>query len=181
MNKTNLSDRDRTLAAGFALQRGLEGMAQVSAEDTPVLYNDIFKYVLGVDSGNDSKIEASLACDLGVRRIYLDLLKERRKFYMPRAAAAASNEIIKERDSENFYIKLVSSRSQTSQFYVILILKSLHLAEDGSELVLHVTNKDKCARCNFPPLQDGRTQVVVDEKDCLYDLLTAMDAEIYIH
>lgn len=186
MNELENQREDEKIAAAYAVQRGLEGFRQGSGQAAPILYNDLFKYVRGVTNLDAARIEQAVGSDLRLRRTYLDLVKDRQRFFMPKAAAASSDTLLRERDSEHFTIKVVSSnrqrsKGQASQYYIILQLKSQQLAEEGAELVLHVTNGESIARCNFPPLQDGRTQVVVEEDDGLFNLITDMDAEITIH
>ena len=97
----------------------------------------------------------------------------------PQAAAAASQNYIAERDADEFNIRIVAAKVRP-QHYIIVSVKHPDLMADGAELVLHVIEGDNNARCHFPPLQDGSTQLIVNNDDILLTLMTSLSAEIFI-
>jgi hypothetical protein len=144
---------DKEIVIGHAVASAMRGLHAQENIEKPIIYTNIFQYT--------------------------NLLKKNTRFHLPQAAAAASQNYIAERDADEFNIRIVAAKVRP-QHYIIVSVKHPDLMADGAELVLHVIEGDNNARCHFPPLQDGSTQLVVDNDDILLTLMTSLSAEIFI-
>lgn len=170
--------KDDFVAVEYMVQQGLEGIRRADPAARRVSLSDIARYVMGADV---PAVEAKLQQDLTVRRQYQQLLKKQRRMYMPVANAAASTDLILERDSDLFSILVLPAKNHPGQYYVSLQLKPSADLEQNAELVMHVILEDKVARCNFPPLRSGRGQVVVSEQDLLFKLISSANSEVFVY
>lgn len=170
---------DKEIVIGHAVASAMRGMYVQRNIEKPIIYTNIFQYITGDEGSDSARVANALKTDLTLRRLYINLLKKNTRFHLPQAAAAASQTKIAERDADDFNIRIVAAKVR-SQHYLIVRVKHPDLIADGAELVLHVIEGDNNARCYFPPLQDGSTQLVVDDDDILLTLMTSLNAEIYI-
>ncbi len=170
---------EKEIAIGHAIESSLRGMSTPVTIEKPIIYTNIFQYILGDERSHSARIATALKTDLTLRRLYTNLLQQNARFHLPQAAAAASQAQITERDADAFSIRIVAARGRP-QHYLIVNVKHPDLIVDGTELVLHVIEGDNNARCHFPALQDGSTQLVVNDDDILLSLMTSLNAEIYI-
>ena len=170
---------DKEIVIGHAVASAMRGMHVQENIEKPIIYTNIFQYITGVESSDSVRVANALKTDLTLRRLYTNLLKKNTRFHLPQAAAAASQNYIAERDADEFNIRIVAAKVRP-QHYIIVSVKHPDLMADGTELVLHVIEGDNNARCHFPPLQDGSTQLVVDNDDILLTLMTSLSAEIFI-
>ena len=170
---------EKQLSVGHAVRSGLKGLQDNAHLQRPIIFTDIHNYILGISNAATPRVVAALRSDLGVRRQYNELLKTHTQLHIPRAAAAASANIVTERETDTLAIKVVAARGR-SQHYLILQVNHPDTVKDDTELVLHVVVGENSARCNFPPLQGGRTQLILDDDDPLMELVTHLNAEIFV-
>lgn len=170
---------DKEIVIGHAVASAMRGMNAQTNLKKPIIYTDLVAYIIGLDNADNARVSHALKTDLSLRRQYTRLLKRNTRFHLPQAAAAASQDQITERDADAFTIRIIAAKGRP-QHYLIVSVKHPDLIADGTELILHVLEGDNTARCHFPALQDGTTQLVVDDDDILLMLMTSLNAEIYI-
>lgn len=171
---------EKFLSLSYAVDAGHRYLRDVDGVDTkPIIYTDIVHYCRGIEIDAADRVREALASNIGVRRQYQRLLEREHIFHAPRIAAAATEEKLAERTTESFSLKLVKARDR-NQYYMVLEILHADTVADGTELVLHVVSPDGTGRCMFPPLHQGRSQVVISDDDRLLELVSNIDTEIYI-
>lgn len=157
----------------FVALQAKKALKQPLAGQKPVLFADIVGYVMG-KSDNADGIHQAINSDLSKRRIYQQVLNQSRFAVGLREAHAKSAGEIELRRGNGFVVKLKTSKANAQQCYVILILddtllddaKTSHLINDADKsIVLHISGEQSHQRLQFPPLFDGKSQLMITVDD----------------
>ena len=176
MNTDRALSSDALLKTAYRTLR-LEQDYDLAVRQSSIVASDLLRYVQGGVQKSQA-VEQALAVNLELYRVYRRLL-DASKPRLGKCIASASTQTISERVGEGFVIKWRVSRADSGQVHLILHCDDTDIF-NGADAVLHVICGQRVARCNFPPLHDGRTQVVVPTGDILLTLLADCDAELFL-
>lgn len=150
--------------------------------ERPVLINDILAYVKGRTTSETNRIQAAISSHLAVRRQYRQLLKSKQIAHIARPRAAHSGDILEKRIGEHdVRLMLKQSKGHEEQYYLILELPEAIASHQDKPLILHANTETQTQRVVFPPVQDGRSQIILSADELLFSLLQDHDVEIDIH
>lgn len=178
MTMNSLTPPDHLVEQAFVLLRAESGYLS-EWRPSAVTASHILNYARGAFLANQAQVEHAIANDLRWRQLYSKALKTGRFSYAPKVAAASDGQL-SERQGDGYSLRWRSSRAEAGQVYLMLSVDAEQEYEGGSELVLHVLTEHQAARCSFPALHDGRSQVVIESQDLLLALLTNKDAELFL-
>ena len=152
--------------------------------NSPLLFNDIVQLIKGNSQADIVKrspqIIKKINADINLRRIYLQLIKHLTFAQSGLQVAASSGESLVERVTEQFSIKFKRDKTQPSQVYVILTIK--HPAEHHltNTLAVHITNNEQVDCLYFPAINDGRSQLLMEDEDKQFKLLVDPNSALYL-
>jgi len=147
-----------------------------------VMVADVYKLISGVisdDSDRDQVMEAVKTNSL-LRSHYQTLVRKKRTFFVPVAAAAASDNMIFERRTEEFSIKIISSKYKTGTTYVVIELFSSSIMKPYKRLVVHAYSNEVLESTVFSTVHDNKAQIVVNEDDPFLLAIADRNTEISI-
>ena len=175
------SKKQQEILALYGVLAGQEAIQRHTASTRPVLINELVAFANGLTGPRDAEISARVGSELTLRRQYRDLITTSAvdSFAKPRAAHSAS--IFDERRGANgVVLKLKAAQQKKGQYYLIIEVPA-HLAKSSDQpVILHAFTTTQAERAVFPPLHDGRTQIVISETDAVFAVLHDHDVEIDI-
>lgn len=138
---------------------------------------ELYAFALGTAGPNGAKVEAALRASAPIRAAFQDLLARVSEYHVPRAMAAASDDIAV-RDGVDCKISIQPSQAAPDQVYVIVELtrassrlpKVMHLMGAGN--VYH--------RAELPEFHDGIAQLIVESTSEIITLIQHPDTEVYL-
>lgn len=161
----------------FVALQAKKALRQPLTNTKPVMFADIVAYVMG-KSENADDVHQAINSDLSKRYIYKEVLNQSRFAVGLREAHAKSTGEIELRRGQGFTIKLKTSRANAQQCYVILVLDetlldgnktSQLLSDTDKSIVLHIcgefNHEHRHQRLQFPPLFDGKSQLMITADD----------------
>lgn len=189
MSKNNSQDKQQLaqqlFCASAAYTSLIKGSRHKKTEDNFIpVFNDIFQLVKGNNQADfverRSWLIKKINLNLGLRKTYLQLVKQFQFAQSGLQAAASSGEVLPERVTEHFSLKFKRDKSQPSQVYVILTIN--HPAEHHltNTFAVHITNNEQVDCLYFPSLGDGRSQLLMEDKDSRFKLLTDFNSQLYL-
>jgi hypothetical protein len=102
--------------------------------------------------------------------------------HIAKPRAAHSEAVFEKRVGTNgVLIKLKQSKGNASQYYLIIEASNASGLSAEKSIVLHANTERLTQRAVFPPLHDGRTQIILGVSDPLFDVLQDHDVEIDIY
>jgi hypothetical protein len=118
--------------------------------------------------------------DISLRRIYSQLVKQLKFSESGLQAFASSGDTLTTRSTEHFSLQFKRDKSQPKQIYVIL--KVAHPAEHHLQktIAMHIESNDHIDCLYFPFLKDGRSQLLMDEDDAHFKLLSDGNSHLYL-
>lgn len=165
---------------GILTALNLVNKSDRNAAKITILINDIMAYVNGETNQKTALVQKALTEDLTIRRQYMQLVKQNELEHIAKPRAAHSNEIFEKRvGDQGVVLKLKQSKGNASQYYLIVEFPASMDSNSGKSIVLHANTDRQTQRAVFPPLHDGRTQIILDKAEPLFRLLQDHDVEIY--
>ncbi len=149
-----------------------------------VVFNDIFQLIKGNSQAHfierSPLIIKKINADISLRKIYMQLINQLKFAQSGLQVAASSGEALAERVTEHFSLKFKRDKSQPTQVYVILTIN--HPAEHHltNTLAVHITNNNQVECLYFPIIDDGRSQLLMEDKDNRFKLLTDPNSALYL-
>jgi hypothetical protein len=134
------------------------------------------RYVSGAEP--EPALLTALRADLGLYRLYRDLLSAQSAGWSPRQAAAAGALPSPERVGQGFRLEFRSSRATPGQVYVSVLLEGTQASERG--LQVHVLAEDALLRLDFPQPIEGRSQRLFAADSPELALLRRIDSELVL-
>ena len=149
-----------------------------------VLFNDIVQLVKGSTQSNFIErlplLFKKINSDLTLRKAYLTLLQQLRFAESGMQAAASSGDSLPSRVSENFSLKFKRDVNQPSQVYVILTIDNPAEHHLNHAIALHITKDDIVDSLYFPLVTDGRSQLLMEDTDKHFTLITDNNSHLYL-
>lgn len=149
-----------------------------------VVFNDIFQLAKGNSQKNfvarRRLLIKKINTDLSLRKTYIQLIEQLQFAKSGLQVAASSGEALPERVTEHFSLKFKRDKSHPSQVYVILSIN--HPAEQHliSTFAVHISNNDQVDCLYFPSISDGRSQLLMEDNDNSFKLLTDPNSQLYL-
>lgn len=151
---------------------------------TVILYNDIVRLASGAIGPNQKEHIDSLMLGINnnivLRKQYSDLVKGLSFATSPALAAASTLQNMPSRQTDNMLLKFKLDSLNSTQVFALLSIKHPSDKHNIHGVVLNVLSQQHCERIEFPPLIDGTTQCLFDERDAKLQFLLDLDAEISI-
>lgn len=151
----------------------------------PVLFNDIFQLVKGSRNPKFvvriASIMAQINQDINLRRVYKNLL-EQCKFAestMQAAASSSSGELL-DRITEQFTLKFKRDKTCPSQVYLILSIHHPNEHHNNDGAVVHIHQDDLFDCLLFPAFCDGKSQLLIEDKESVFSLLTDQNSRLIL-
>ena len=145
----------------------------------PLLLNDLVQLAQGNPQIDGQQVMQQINQSLPMRRQYMQLLQKLAFANSPVQSAASSVTEITSRKSAEF--ELLFKRDQQFSGQVYVILKIPHSIEKHHNQGVHVNCcSDKLiSSIHFPPIVDGKTQLLMEESDQKF--INMFDAEFAIY
>lgn len=179
-----INEKDQAILQAYGVLTALHVIEtqQALQAEKPVLINDILAFVKGRVTSETTRVEDALGTNLTLRRQYRQLLKSKQLAHIARPRAAHSGDILEKRIGEHgVRLMLKQSKGHEEQYYLILELPESIASAQDKPLVLHANTETQTQRVVFPPVQDGRSQIILSADELLFSLLQDHDVEIDIH
>ncbi|MCB1553674.1 MAG: hypothetical protein KDJ14_07660 [Xanthomonadales bacterium] len=162
------------LASYLESQAALAGSARTApAQAMPWA---LARYVAG--AAPEPGLVDTMRTDLGLYRLYRELLANRSQAISPRQAAAASDAPSAERSGQGFRLEFRSSRATPGQVYATVVLEGVEAGERA--LQVHVLGQEALLRLDFPAPVDGRSQRLFPADSPELALLRRTDSELVL-
>jgi len=190
MDKNNHPERQQKLAeqlfcVGAAYSALVKGPRHDKKQsNSPLLFNDIVQLIKGNSQthivNRSPQIIKKINEDVNLRGIYLMLIKQLTFAHSGLQVAASSGESLVERVTEQFSVKFKRDKKQPSQVYVILTIN--HPADHHliDTLAVHITNNEQVDCLYFPAIDDGRSQLLMEDEDKYFKLLVDPNSALYL-
>jgi hypothetical protein len=165
-----------------ALQYKMESSPEVSK--STLLFNDLVQLVKG--NNQQSFIEKTpelmkvINSNLKWRRIYMQLVQQFKFAECGMQAAASSNEILPSRITEQFTLKFKRDKNYETQVYVILSIINPAEHHQNKMITLHININEQLYCVYFPALSDGRSQLLMEDNNNTFKLLTDPNSHLYL-
>jgi len=182
-NNGPMSEKDQAILKAYGVLNALHAVNTHQPEGVkkPVLINDILAYIQGRTTSGTKRVEVALNNDLTVRRQYKQLLRVKQVEHIAKPRAAHSDDVFEKRIGEQgVLLKLKQSKGNDEQYYLIIELPDAISVQSDKPLVLHANTESQTQRAVFPPVHDGRSQIILNKNDVLFSLLQDHDVEIDI-
>lgn len=149
-----------------------------------ILYNDVMSLASGALSQHQKehidRLMSGINSNLVLRKQYSDLVKGLSFATSPALAAASTGLDMPSRQTDNMLLKFKRDSLERTQIFALLSIKHPSDNHNCHGVVVNVLSKEHCERIEFPPLIDGTTQCLFDERDAKLQFLLDLDAEISI-
>ena len=162
------------LASYLQSRAALSGAERIAPSQT--LPWALARYVAGEEAQPD--LLATIRADIGLYRLYRDLLAKRAQGQSLRQAAAASGQLSAERAGQGFRMEFRDSRATPGQVYATVVLEGVEPGERG--LQVHVLADDALLRLDFPVAVEGRSQRLFMADSPELALLRRTDSELVL-
>lgn len=149
-----------------------------------IVFNDIVQLVKGNNQAGFIKrapvVINSINSNLTLRKLYLQLIETLTFADSASQAAASTGEVLPERVNEHFSLKFKRDKNHASQVYVILVINHPAEHQVNHAVALHITTSAQVDCLYFPVLTDGRSQLLMEEDDRQFKLLTDNNSHLYL-
>jgi len=174
--------------------------APKESDDFTVVFNDIVQLVKGNNQVDFvervPQLIKKINSDISLRKSYLQLIKQLQFAESGRQAAASSKELLHDdghdkaheseqsrltdRQTEYFSLKFKRDQNHPSQVYVILTIMNPTESHLNSAIALHITTDSQADCLYFPLLIDGRSQLLMDDDDEQFKLLSDDNSHLHL-
>jgi len=184
MNSYTITD-DKQIDDARKIFSGLAAMNDVLIDaagteiEAAVAPGELYAFAIGgAGSGaTASKVEAALKASAPIRAAFHDLLQRASDFHVPRAMAAASNDI-EVREGADCRISIQPSEAAPGQVYVIVELTH---AGSATPKVMHMMGAgDVYHRTELPEFYDGIAQLIVEATSEIITAIQDPDTEVFL-
>ena len=173
-------DLKEKLFTAKTLYRELHQQERAQYDNTKsILFNDLVQLAQGNLKIDTQQVIQQINQSLTLRRQYMQLLQQLAFANSPVQAAASSVDKINSRGSAEFELLFKPDKQFSGQVYVIL--KIPHSIEKYYNLGVQVNccSDSLISTVHFPPIVDGKTQLLMEESD--YKFINMFDAEFAIY
>jgi hypothetical protein len=145
--------------------------------EAAVAPGELYVFALGNGGAATSKVEAALKASAPIRAALHDLLSRASDFHVPRAMAAASDDI-DVREGPDCRISIQPSEAAPGQVYVIV---ELTRAGSRQPKVMHLMGAAGAYhRTELPEFHDGIAQLIVEGASEIITAIQDPDTEVFL-
>ncbi len=149
-----------------------------------ILFNDVLQLIKGNQQATFVKktpfIMKEINHRLALRKVYYQLLEQFKFAQSGLQAAASTGEIMPERITEQFTIKFKRDKNYPTQVFVLLSIFHPAPYHQSNAIAVHIKN-DACVECIFfPPVSDGNSQLLLEDNESAFKLLTDSASLLYL-
>jgi hypothetical protein len=145
----------------------------------PVLFNDLVQLAQGKPKIDTQQVMQHINQSLPLRRQYMQLLQKLAFATSPIQAAASSATQISHRKSAEFELLFKRDKQFSGQVYVILKIPHSIEKHLNQGVRVNCCSNDLISSIHFPPIVDGKTQLLMEESDQKF--IHMFDAEFAIY
>jgi hypothetical protein len=145
----------------------------------PLLFNELVQLVLGNPNIDTQQLMQQINQSLVLRRQYMQLLQKIAFATSPVQAAASSTKEISSRKSAEFELLFKRDKQFSGQVYVILKIPHATEKHHNQGVHLNCCSDELISSIHFPPIVDGKTQLLMEESDQKF--INMFDAEFAIY
>ncbi|MEP1444622.1 MAG: hypothetical protein ABJK37_00735 [Paraglaciecola sp.] len=154
-------------------------LSEVNQETNSLVFNDLVQLAQGNPKIDEKSIMRQVNQSLTLRRQYMLLLQSIAFAISPVQAAASSDTQISSRKTPQFELLFKRDKQFSGQVYVIL--KIPHSAQNHHNKGVRVNccSEKLISSLHFPPIVDGKTQLLMEESDQKF--INMFDTEFAIY
>lgn len=142
-----------------------------------VSFGELYRQAIQPDQALAPRVQQALREQKGLREDFQRLLEKTALYHLPRAAAASTGPVTL-REVEGFRIRLLPSRAQPDQVFVMIELPEGFAVAPQSLLILETGGN--CQKHPLPAPQDGRIQLLTESASDLAEGIRSHQAEIFL-
>jgi hypothetical protein len=170
-------DDAREIFSGLAAMNDVLIEAAGADIEAAIAPAELYAFALGNEGAAAAKVEAALTTSAPIRAAFHDLLQAASDFHVPRAMAAASDDI-DVREGPECRISIQPSEAAPDQVYVIVELTH---AGSRQPKVMHLMGAgDTYHRAELPEFHDGIAQLIVAATSEIITAIQDPDTEVYL-
>ena len=145
----------------------------------PVLFNDLVQLAQGAPQIDAQQVMQQINQSIPLRRQYMQLLQKLAFANSPVQAAASSVAEINSRKSAEFELLFKRDKQFSGQVYVILKIPHTSEKHRNQGVRVNCCSEKLISTMHFPPIVDGKTQLLMEESDQKF--INMFDAEFAIY
>ena len=145
----------------------------------PLVFNDVVQLALGNPNIDAQQVMQHINQSLPLRRQYMQLLQKLAFATSPVQAAASSATEISSRKSAEFELLFKRDKQFSGQVYVILKIPHSIQKHHNQGVRVNCCSEKLVSSIHFPPIVDGKTQLLMEESDQKF--IHMFDAEFAIY
>ena len=153
-------------------------------DNSTVVFNDIVQLVKGNNQADfiarTPLILKQINSNLSLRKTYLHLINTLKFAESGLQAAASSGALLPERITEQFSIKFKRDQQSPNQVYVILTIHHPTESHLNNAIALHITTEVEADCIYFPLLIEGKSQLLMEDDNKHFTLLTHSNSRLYL-
>jgi hypothetical protein len=139
--------------------------------------SQLYPYATKPDIPIPFELQQAIRRDKKLQQAFYHLLEKCANYYLPNVAAASSGEIT-ERETGNFRLRLLPSKVEPTQLYLIIELLADNITPPQS-LFLYDESGD-CQKHILPPPQDDKIQLLIQSDSELAMAIRKHNSEIFL-
>lgn len=163
---------------------GLYGIESENVAAPPVLFNDIFQLIQGNRQQDFidkiPNIINEINNKLALRKTYSQLLERFKFAESGMQAAASSGEVLPARITEQFSLKFKRDKTYPSQVFALLSILDPAEYHQVNDIAVHIKHNELVACVFFPALNDGCSQLLLEDNEQRFKLLTDSQSLLYL-
>ena len=167
----------------FSVKSLYRELHQYSAEpddlSKPLVFNDLVQLVLGNPKIDAKQLMQQINQSIPLRRQYTQLLQKLAFATSPVQAAASSIARISSRKTAEFELLFKRDKQFNEQVYVILKIPHSIEKHHNQGVRVNCCSENFISSIQFPPIVDGKTQLLMEESDQKF--INMFDAEFAIY
>lgn len=156
----------------------------INEDNFTVIFNDIFQLVKGNNQkqfvARKQMLIKKINSDFNLRKTYIKLIEQLKFAQSDIQVAASSGDLLPERITEYFSLKFKRDISQPTQVYVILSINHPTEQHLNNAFTLHITNNNEIDCLSFPTINNGRSQLLMEDNESSFKLLTDPNSRLYL-
>jgi hypothetical protein len=146
----------------------------------PLVFNDLVQLALGNPNIAAQQVMQHINQSLPLRRQYMQLLQKLAFATSPVQAAASSATEISSRKSAEFELLFKRDKQFSGQVYVILKIPHSIEKHHNQGVRVNCCSEDLISSIHFPPIVDGKTQLLMEESDQKFIHMFDTEFAIYL-
>jgi hypothetical protein len=144
------------------------------------VFNDLVQLALGNPKVDAQQVMQHINQSLPLRRQYVQLLQKLAFATSPVQAAASSATEISSRKSAEFELLFKRDKQFSGQVYVVLKIPHSIEKHHNQGVRVNCCSEDLISSIHFPPIVDGKTQLLMEESDQKFIHMFDTEFAIYL-